>query len=169
MSRRGMGDAQVVSGDVVRTLLVQMETQIEVAAADLADEEVELPVGRLRKRGSRRDATGQVDVRGAQRHGRGVAAQLRTWYRDDVGPSLLWPLPNWASGRRLHIVDGTKVVVPLESGHYACSGKVKNTDGSWERGYTLATLRTVLDTAGSVREAAVAPIQDHDIAVCRRC
>src|SRR2546427_5728477 len=51
MSRRGTSDAQVVSGDVLRKLLVQMETKIEVAAADLADEEVETPVGRLRKRG----------------------------------------------------------------------------------------------------------------------
>jgi len=31
----------------------------------------------------------------------------------------------------------------------------------------LATLRTLLDTAGVVSEAAVAPIQDHDIEVCR--
>ncbi len=71
------------------------------------------------------------------------------------------------AGRRLHIVDCTKVEVPLESGHYECSGKVKNDDGSWSRGYKLATLRTLLDTAGIVSEALVAPIQDHDIEVCR--
>jgi hypothetical protein len=31
----------------------------------------------------------------------------------------------------------------------------------------LATLRTLLDTAGIVSEAVVAPIQDHDLEVCR--
>lgn len=90
------GEAQVVSGDVLRKLLVQMETKIEVEAADLADEEVETPVGRLTKRGPRCDAKkGQVDVREAQGRGQGVATQLLTWYRDDVSPPS-WPLPNWA-------------------------------------------------------------------------
>jgi hypothetical protein len=83
-----------------------------------------------------------------------------------VGPSLL-AYAQLGSGRRLHIVDCTKVEAPLESGHYECSGKVKNDDGSWSRGYKLATLRTLLDTAKIVSEAAVAPIQDHDIEVCQ--
>ena len=43
------------------------------------------------------------------------------------------------AGRRLHIVDCTKVEVPLDSGHYECSGVVKNDGGSLARGYKLAT------------------------------
>ena len=35
------------------------------------------------------------------------------------------------------------------------------------RGYKLATLRTLLDTAGIFTHAAVAPMQDHDIEMCR--
>jgi hypothetical protein len=166
LSRRGTSDAQVVSGDVLRKLLVQKETQIEVDASELAAEEVDLPAGRLGKRGSRREAKGKVDAREAQVRGRGVAEQLLTWYRDAVGPSLL-AYAQLGSGRRLHIVDCTKVEVPLDSGHYECSGRVKNDDGSWSRGYKLATLRTLLDTAGIVSEAVVAPIQDHDLEVCR--
>ncbi|MGH2544046.1 MAG: hypothetical protein ACRDIB_14700, partial [Ardenticatenaceae bacterium] len=166
MSRRGTGDAQVVSGDVLRKLLVQMETTIEIDEADLSDEEVDAPWGRLGKRRSRREAKGEVDAREAQVRGRGVAEQLLQWYRDEVGPSLL-AYAALGSGRRLHIVDCTKVEVPLKSGHYECSGKVQNDDGSWSRGYKLATLRTLLDTAGIVSEAVVAPIQDHDLEVCR--
>jgi len=89
MSRRGTSDAQVVSGDGLRKLLVQTETPIEVDEADLAAEEVGLPAGHLGKRGSQRDAKGQVDAREAEVRGRGVTEQLLTWYRDDVGPSLL--------------------------------------------------------------------------------
>jgi hypothetical protein len=166
MSRRGTRDAQVANGDVLRKLLVQMETPIEVDEAALADEEVDAPWGRLGKRRSRREAKGEGDVRAAQVRGRGVAAQLLQWYRDEVGPSLV-AYATLGSRRRLHIVDCTKVEVPLESGHYECSGKVKNDDGSWSRGYKLATLRTLVDTAGIVSEAAVAPIQDHDIEMCR--
>lgn len=166
ISRRGTSDEQVLSGDVLRKLLVQMEMQIEVDETALAHEAIETPVGRLGKRGSRREAKGEVDAREAQVRGRGVAEQLLTWYRDDVGPSLL-AYAQLGSGRRLHIVDCTKVDVALESGHYECSGKVKNDDGSWSRGYKLATLRTLLDTAGVVSEAVVAPIEDHDLEVCR--
>lgn len=56
--------------------------------------------------------------------------------------------------------------VPLDSGHDAWSGRGKNDDGRVSRGYTLATLRPLLDTAGVCTQAAVAPMQDHDSAVC---
>ena len=74
---------------MLRRLLVQKETQIEVDEADLAAEELDLPASRLGKRGSRRTAKGQVDAREAEVRGRGVAEQLLTWYRDDVGAFLL--------------------------------------------------------------------------------
>ena len=65
------------------------------------------------------------------------------------------------------MVDCTKAEVPLDSGHYECSGVVKNDDGSLARGYKLATIRTLLDTAGESTQEAVAPIQVHDVEVCR--
>jgi hypothetical protein len=167
MSRRGTGDAQVVSGDVLRKLLVQMERRVPVSQAALeAEDVVDTRVGRIRQRGSRRSAKGQVDVRDAQVRGRRVAEQLLTWYTACVGKSLL-AYAKLGDGRRLHLVDCTKVEVPLDSGHYECSGVVKNEDGSLARGYKLATLRTLLDTAGVLTQAAVAPMQEHDIEVCR--
>ena len=45
-------------------------------------------------------------------------------------------------GRRIHILDTTRVEVPLATGTYECSGVVKNDDGTYARGYKLATLRT---------------------------
>jgi hypothetical protein len=134
ISRRGTGDAQVVSGDGLRKLLVQMEKQVEVTQADLDKEDVvDTRVGRVRQRGTRRAAKGQVDARDAQARGSRVAREMLTWYSDCVGPSLL-AYAQLGEGRRLHIVDGTKVEVPLDSGHYECSGVVKNDDGSLSRG-----------------------------------
>jgi len=59
------------------------------------------------------------------------------------------------------------VDVPLPSGHYAGSGVVKHDAGSLARGDKRATIRTLLDTAGICTEAAMAPMQDHDVEVCR--
>src|SRR5713226_5444376 len=144
MSRRGTSDAQVVSGDVLRKLLVQMERHVEVSPDALAYEEVgDTRVGRVRQRGSRRAAKGKVDERDAQVRGRRVAQQLLEWYTNGVGPSLL-AYAQLGHGRRLHIEDG-----------------------SLSRGSKLATLRTRLDTAGLFTQVAVAPVQDHDIEVCR--
>ena len=50
MSRRGTGDEQVVSGDVLRKLLVQMETRAQVSPAERAREVVHTRVGRVRQR-----------------------------------------------------------------------------------------------------------------------
>src|SRR5215510_8742332 len=46
------------------------------------------------------------------------------------------------------------VEVPLETGTYA-------------RGYKLATLRTLLDSAGLLTQVALSAIQVHDVALCR--
>ncbi len=70
-------------------------------------------------------------------------------------------------GRRIHILDTTHIEVPLETGTYECSGVVKNDDGTYARGYKLATLRTLLDSAGLLSQVALAAIQVHDIALCR--
>ena len=52
MARRGTGDAQVVSGDVLRQLVVQRETPITVSQDELAQEVIDTRVGRVRQRGS---------------------------------------------------------------------------------------------------------------------
>jgi hypothetical protein len=70
-------------------------------------------------------------------------------------------------GRRIHILDTTHVEVALETGTYACSGVVKNDDGTYARGYKLATLRTLLDSAGLLTHVALSAIQVHDMALCR--
>jgi hypothetical protein len=70
-------------------------------------------------------------------------------------------------GRRIHIVDTTHVEVALETGTYECSGVVKNDNGSSSRGYKLATLRTLLDHAGLITQVGLAPIQVHDLPLCR--
>jgi hypothetical protein len=70
-------------------------------------------------------------------------------------------------GRRLHILETTHVEVPLETGTYECSGVVKNDEGTYARGYKLATLRTLLDSAGLLTQVALAAIQVHDVALCR--
>ena len=135
IARRGTGDAQVVSGDVLRKLLVQLEKQVAVTTAELDNEDVvDTRVGGVRQRGSRRAAKGQVEARDAQVRGYRVAQKLLQWYSDCVGPSLV-AYAQLGEGRRLHIVDCTKVAVPLDRGHYAGSGVVKNDDGSLSRGY----------------------------------
>ena len=70
-------------------------------------------------------------------------------------------------GRRLHILDATRIEVALETATYECSGVVRNDDGSFSRGYKLGTLRTLLDTAGLLTQVAVGPIQQHDLELCR--
>ena len=89
MSRLGTSDAQVISSDVLRKLLVQMETKIEVDEAALAREKVEKPFGHLGQHKSRRSAQGKVDACDAQVCGRGIGDALVRWYRDTVRPSLL--------------------------------------------------------------------------------
>jgi len=167
ISRRGTSDHQVISGDVLRKLLVQMENRVKVTPAEVAKADVvDTRVGRVRQRSSRRTAKGKTDLREAQVRGHRVAQEVVKWYNQSVGPSLV-SYAQLGRGRRLHIVDCTKVEVPLESGHDEPSGIVKNDDGTLSRGYKVATLRTLLDTAGVMSQVAVAPIQDHDLEVCR--
>jgi Transposase DDE domain len=70
-------------------------------------------------------------------------------------------------GRRIHSLDTTPVEVPLETGTYEGSGVVKNEEGTRSRGYKLATLRTLLDSAGLLTQVALSALQVHDLALCR--
>jgi len=105
--------------------------------------------------------TAEAEVRAQQ-----VAAQLVGWYNQHVGVSML-KYARLGKGRRIHILDTTHVEVALETGTYECSGVVKNEDGTLSRGYKLATLRTLLDSAGLLTQVALSAIQVHDVALCR--
>lgn len=174
LSGRGTQDATSYSGDALRKLLVQMEAQVKIpkrlltarAAAPgpaLAAAGGPIPV---RERRSRRAAKQGVSEREAELRGRAVADQLLNWYNAEVGPSLL-SYAELGAGRRVHILDATKIEVDLETGTYECSGVVKNEDGTASRGYKLGTLRTLLDTAGLLTQVAIDAIQVHDLALCR--
>jgi hypothetical protein len=166
LSARGTSDDKLFSGDVVRKLLVKMEQAVDLSqpVASLAKEPS--VVVKVRARASRRAVKQAVDAAEAEARALTVAEQLVAWYNQHVGISRL----NYARlgrGRRLPILDTTRVEVPLETGTYECSGVVKNEDGTYARGYKLATLRTLLDSAGLLSQVALSPIQVHDVALCR--
>ena len=167
LSLRGTSDDKLFSGDVVRKLLVQMEQQADLsqAARLLPPPEPRVAV-KVRERASRRAVKQAVDAAEAEARARQVAAQLVAWYNQHVGVSMV-QYARLGRGRRLHILDTTHVEVALETGTYECSGVVKNEDGTYARGYKLATLRTLLDSAGLLTHVALSPIQVHDVALCR--
>jgi hypothetical protein len=166
LSWRGTADDKLISGDVLRKLLVKLENRVDLR------EPLRLPLPepslsvKVRQRASRRAVKGAVDEVEAEARAQRVAAKLMDWYNDHVGPLLL-AYARAGKGRRIHIVDTTHVEVPLETGTYECSGVVKNDDGSRSRGYKLATLRTLLDHAGLITQMGLAPIQVHDLPLCR--
>ena len=165
LSRRGTSDDQLISGDVLRKLLVQMEQQVD-PMSPLDRPAVKPSEGvKTRNRQSRRAVKGALDAAQAEARGQRVAAQLLSWYNDEVAPSMV-AYGARGAGRRIHILDTTGVQVPLETGTYECSGVVRNDDGSRSRGYKLATLRTLLDHAGLITHVGLCPIQVHDVALC---
>jgi Transposase DDE domain len=166
LSLRGTSDDKLFSGDVVRKLLIQMEQQADLSQpARRPPQEPNVAV-KVRKRASRRAVKHAVDEAEAEARAHQVAEQLVGWYNQAVGVSML-KYARLGRGRRLHILDTTHVEVPLETGTYECSGVVKNADGTYARGYKLATLRTLLDSAGLLTQVALAAIQVHDVALCR--
>jgi hypothetical protein len=167
LSLRGTADDKLFSGDVVRKLLVQMERQADrrPVARRLPPQEPSVAV-KVRERASRRAVKQAVDATDAEARAQQVAVQLLDWYNQSVGVSML-QYARLGRGRRLHILDTTHIEVPLETGTYECSGVVRNDDGTYSRGYKLATLRTLLDSAGLLTHVALSAIQVHDMALCR--
>lgn len=166
LSVRGTSDDKLFSGDVVRKLLVQMEQQVDLSqSARRPPAEPNVAV-KVRERASRRAAKHPVDEAEAEARAHKVAEQLVDWYNQHVGVSMLH-YARLGTGRRIHILDTTRIEVPLETGTYECSGVVKNEDGTLSRGYKLATLRTLLDSAGVLTQVALSAIQVHDMALCR--
>jgi hypothetical protein len=166
LSVRGTADAKLFSGDVVRKLLGQMEQQADLSQpARWPPPEPSIAV-KVRARASRRAVKQAVEAAEADARAHQVAEQLVGWYNQQVGVSLL-QYARLGKGRRLHILDTTHIEVALETGTYEGSGVVKNADGTLSRGYKLATLRTLLDSAGLLTQVALSAIQVHDLALCR--
>jgi len=166
LSVRGTSDDKLFSGDVVRKLLVQMELQADLSQpAHLLPQEPRVAV-KVRERASRRAVKQTVDAVEAEARAQKVAEHLMDWYNQYVGVSML-QYARLGKGRRIHILDTTHVEVALETGTYECSGVVKNEDGTYARGYKLATLRTLLDSAGLLSQVALSAIHVHDVALCR--
>ena len=94
---------------------------------------------KVRERASRRAVKQAVDAAEAEARAHQVAEQLVGWYNQQVGVSML-QYARLGKGRRLHILDTTRVEVALETGTYECSGVVKNEDGTLSRGYKLVPL-----------------------------
>ena len=166
LSGRGTSDEKLLSGDVVRKLLVQMERQADLSQPVLLPPPECRVAIKVRKRASRRAVKHVVDEADATARALQVAAPLVGWYNQQVGGSML-QYARLGRGRRMHILDTTPIEVPLEAGTYECRGVVKHEEGTYARGYKLATLRTLLDSAGLLSQVALAAIQVHDVALCR--
>jgi len=166
LSLRGTSDDKLFSGDVVRKLLVKMEQQADLSQPALLPPKEPSVAVKVRDRASRRAVKQTVDEVEAAARAQKVAEQLVDWYNQHVGVSML-KYARLGKGRRIHILDTTHVEVALETGTYECSGVVKNEDGTLSRGYKLATLRTLLDSAGLLTQVALSAIQVHDVAMCR--
>jgi len=166
VSKRGTTDEKIMSGDVVRKLLVQMEEKVELKAQELQPIKEEVVKVKVRERLSRREVKEEVNKMEAQARGQGVGRELVEWYNLSVGLSML-EYAELGKGRRIHILDATKIEVLLEAGNYECSGVVRNDDGTLSRGYKLGTLRTLLDKAGIFSQVALASIEVHDLELCR--
>lgn len=179
LSTRGTEDGSVHSGDVLRKLLVKMESEVVVEPQVLSMEQAlttkavraeaasKLPARiKVRERLSRREVKAEINPVEAAARGQAVCTQLVEWYNEHVGLRML-EYARLGSGRRLHILDATPIEVALETETYECSGVVKNDDGTYSRGYKLATLRTLLDTAGILTQVEIGPIQMHDLELCR--
>src|SRR4249920_831365 len=125
LSLRGTSDDKLISGDVLRKLLVKLENHVDLQEPlHMPPCEPNSPV-KVRQRASRRAVKGAIDEGEAEARAQRVSAKLMHWYNDHVGPSLL-QYARVGQGRRIHIVDTTQVEVSLETGTYECSGVVKN-------------------------------------------
>jgi hypothetical protein len=143
-----------------------METQADLSQpVRLPPPEPSVSV-KVRERASRRAVKQAVETAEAEARAHKVAEQLVDWYNQHVGGSVV-QYARLGKGRRMHILDTTHIEIPLETGTYECSGVVKNDDGTYARGYKLATLRPLLDNAGLLSQVALAAIQVHDVALCR--
>ena len=159
VSARGTRDDKLMSGDVLRKLLVKLEQVVKPKADESLPQATTIKV---RARLSRRAVKKVDDQEQIERRGRAVAERLIDWYNHCVSPAML-AYAQVGTGRRLQILDTTPVEVALTTGTYECSGVVRDEDGTLHRGYKVATLRTLLDLAGIITGVRIGPIQQHDL------
>jgi len=89
LSLRGTSDDKLLSGDVVRKLLVQMEQQVDLSQpARRPPQEPSVAVN-VRERASRRAVKHAVDEAEAEARAHKVAEPLVSWYNQHVGVSML--------------------------------------------------------------------------------
>jgi hypothetical protein len=111
LSVRGTSDDKLFSGDVGRTLLVQMEPQAELSQP-VRRPPPELRVAvKVRQRASRRAVKQAVDEADAEARALQGAAPLVGWYNQHVGGSLLH-YARVGRGRGIHSLDTTPIAVP---------------------------------------------------------
>jgi hypothetical protein len=150
-----------MSQDVLRKLLGLIEKRAEVRDADLEAARVGGALVEVKKRASRRAVKQQLDTQIASARSAACSRKLIAWYNQSVGPALLG-YADMGEGRRIHLLDTTQIVVAHSTGTYECSDVVKDEEGQLWRGYKLATLRSLLDTAGLLRSAiALEQIRTH--------
>src|SRR5207248_5988409 len=111
LSGRGTSDDKLLSGDVVRKLLVQMERQADLSQPVRRPPQEPNVAVKVRERASRRAVKQAVDAAEAEARAHQVAEQLVRWYNQQVGVSML-RYARRGKGRRLHILDTTHVEVP---------------------------------------------------------
>jgi hypothetical protein len=112
LSVRGTSDDKLFSGDVVRKLLVQMEQQVDLSQLARRPPSEPSVAVKVRERASRRAAKHPVDEAEAEARAHKVAEQLVAWYNQHVGVSMLH-YARLGTGRRMHILDTTRIEVPL--------------------------------------------------------
>ena len=88
VSVRGPSDDKLLSGDVLRKLLVKLENQVDLQEPLYGPPCAPNAPVKVRKRASRRAVNGAVDEREAEARAQRVAAKLMRWDNDHVGPSL---------------------------------------------------------------------------------
>ena len=120
LSWRGTSDDKLISGDVLRKLLVQLENHVDLdVPLRLPPCEPSLAV-KVRQRASRRAVKGPVNALRQRR----VRSESRD--ADGVGQRPRWAVAfgvcRRCTGRRIPIVDTTHVEVALESGTYSAAG-----------------------------------------------
>ena len=110
LSIRGTSDDKLLSGDVVRKLLVQMEQQADLSQPAPRFPQTPSVAVKVRERASRRAVKQAIDEAEAAARAYQVAAPLVGWYNQHVGVSML-QYARLGRGRRLHILDTTHVEV----------------------------------------------------------
>lgn len=166
ITSRGTSKDQLYSEDILRKMLGKLEQKVEVKDEDRAAAVAGGAEVKARERQSRRRVKQPLlDELEAGARSHAAASKLLDWYNQAVGPSLL-EYAETGRGRRLHILDTTQLEVALETANYECSGVVKEENGELKRGYKLATLRTLLDTAGILTQVGLCQIQTHDSKLC---